>query len=223
MTSKPQLSDVRRASGKPWELHRIVRWMLEELGVPYKTTVLDFGTTMKEPEYLAINPMEKVPAIIHGKTVITESAAICAYLADAFPEAELAPPPGSYLRGPYYRWLFFVAGPVDAAITNQALGFVVSQEQTSKMGYGSYSLTLDVLEAAVSQGKYLLGHTFSAADVYVGAHIGLAMQFGVMERRPAFERYWSSVNSRPAALRAQAIDDELHLNASQQGPTNRSA
>src|SRR4051794_9344102 len=96
----------------PMSRGRIVRWMLEEVGQPYRTEVLEYGTTMKAPEYRAINPMGKVPAIRHGDTVVTETAAICAYLADAFPEAGLAPPPGDRLRGPYYRWLFFVAGPL---------------------------------------------------------------------------------------------------------------
>lgn len=193
----------------PQSRGRIVRWMLEELGVPYTTTVLDFATTMKEPEYLAINPMGKVPAITHGDAVVTEAAAICAYLADAFPEAGLAPAPGSRLRGPYYRWLFFAAGPVEAATSNQALGFVVSPEQESKIGYGNYALTMNVLESTVSKGDYLLGETFSAADVYVGSQIWFGMLFGTLEKRPAFERYCSRLSARPAAIRAQKLDDEL--------------
>src|ERR1700720_611696 len=111
----------------PMSRGRIVRWMLEEIGRPYRTEVLDYGTTMKAPAYLAINPMGKVPAIRHGDTVVTEGAAICAYLADAFPQAGLAPPPGDRLRGPYYRWLFFSAGPVEAAVSNTALGFAVPE------------------------------------------------------------------------------------------------
>lgn len=196
------------------ELHflhigRIVRWMLEELAVPYVTTLLDFATTMRSPEYLAINPMGKVPAIVHGKIVVTETAAICAYLADAFPGAGLAPPSDSLLRGPYYRWLFFAAGPIDAAVSNHALGITVPDELASKMGYGTYELAIDVLESAVSKGPYLLGETFSAADVYVGSHIGIGMQFNLIEQRPVFERYWSILSSRPAAIRAREIDDGL--------------
>src|SRR3712207_2563476 len=109
----------------PMSRGRIVRWMLEEVGQPYRTELLDYGTTMKAPAYLALNPMGKVPAIRHGETVVTEAAAIGAYLADAFPQAGLAPPPGDRRRGPYYRWLFFGAGPVEAAVTNTALGLVV--------------------------------------------------------------------------------------------------
>ena len=193
----------------PQSRGRIVRWMLEELGVPYQTVLLEYGTTMQAPEYLAINPMGKVPAIKHGDTVVTEAAAICAYLADAFPEAGLAPAVGSRLRGPYYRWLFFAAGPIEAAASNKALGFVVPEGRERMMGYGTYALAIDVLEGAVSQGEYLLGDTFTAADVYLGSHIGFGMQFGTIEKRPAFERYWSTISARAAAVRARQIDDDL--------------
>src|SRR5271156_1556148 len=115
---------------------RIVRWMLEEIGQPYRTEVLDYGTTMKAPAYLAINPMGKVPTLRHGDVVVTEAAAICAYLADAFPQAKLAPPPGDQLRAPYYRWMFFGAGPVEASVSNKAFGFVVPPERESSVGYG---------------------------------------------------------------------------------------
>lgn len=198
----------------PQSRGRIVRWMLEELSIPYITTVLNFSTTIRSPQYLAINPMGKVPALRHGKTIVTETAAICAYLADAFPHAGLAPPTDSYLRGPYYRWLFFAAGPLEAATSNHALGFVVPDDQASKMGYGTYAMTTDVLESAVSQGPYLLGDVFSAADIYVGGLIALGMQFGLIEKRPAFEHYWSRLSTRPAAQRARAIDDELALQQS---------
>ncbi|EQD71482.1 glutathione S-transferase domain-containing protein, partial [mine drainage metagenome] len=117
---------------------RIVRWMLEETGAPYSTEVLEYGTSMKAAPYLAINPMGKVPAIRHGDTVVTECAAICAYLADSFPQAGLAPPAHSPARGPYYRWLFFAAGPLEAAWTNRALGVTVPEERAAMVGYGSF-------------------------------------------------------------------------------------
>src|SRR5215213_680182 len=129
----------------PMSRGRIVRWMLEEVGQPYRTEILDYATTMKAPEYLAINPMGKVPAIRHGGTVVTEAAAICAYLADAFPEAGLAPPPGDRRRGPYYRWMFFAAGPLEAAASNKALGFEVPEERRRMMGYGTYADTMNAL------------------------------------------------------------------------------
>ncbi|MHB1668521.1 MAG: glutathione S-transferase family protein [Thiomonas sp.] len=193
----------------PMSRGRIVRWMLEELGVPYDTVLLDYGTTMKAPEYLAINPMGKVPAIRHGGTVVTEVAAICAYLADAFPQAGLAPAPASRQRGPYYRWLFFAAGPVEAAASNKALGFVVPPGRERMMGYGSYADVMGVLESAVSQGDYLLGEQFSTADLVLGSHLGFGMQFGTIDKRPAFERYWARLSTRAAALRARQIDDDL--------------
>ena len=174
-----------------------------------RTELLEFGPTMKAPQYLAINPMGKVPAIRHGGTVVTECGAICAYLADAFPEAGLAPPSGDPLRGPYYRWLFFGAGPVEAAVSNKALGLVVPQGREGMIGYGRLGDVLTTLERAVSEGDYLIGDRFTAADVYLGAQIGWGMQLGSMEKRPAFERYWQRIAARPAAQRAKAIDDKL--------------
>ncbi len=193
----------------PMSRGRIVRWMLEEVGQPYRTELLDFDTTMKAPAYLAINPMGKVPAIRHGDTVVTECAAICAYLADAFPQAGLAPPHGDRLRGPYYRWLFFAAGPIEAAVTNKALNMVVPEGRERTAGYGRFADVMNTLEAAVSAGDYLAGSSFTAADVYVGSHIGFGLMFGSIEKRPAFERYWALISARPQALRAKQIDDAL--------------
>ena len=193
----------------PMSRGRIVRWMLEETGQPYRTELLDFATTMKAPGYLAVNPMGKVPAIRHGDTVVTEAAAICAYLADAFPQARLAPPPGDRRRGPYYRWLCFAAGPVEAAVTNKALGLAVPQGRERMMGYGSFVDAMNALEGAVSRGDYLVGDSFTAADLYVGSQIGWGLMFGTIEKRAAFERYWARISARPAALRAKQIDDAL--------------
>ena len=193
----------------PMSRGRIVRWMLEEVGQPYRTELLQYGTTMKAPEYLAINPMGKVPALRHGATVVTECAAICCYLADAFPDAGLAPPPGDRLRGPYYRWLFFAAGPVEAAASNQALGLEVPAERKAMVGYGSLADVMSALEAALAEREYLVGDRFTAADVYVGSHIGWGMSFGALEKRPAFERYFERISTRPAAIRARQIDDAL--------------
>jgi len=193
----------------PMSRGRIVRWMLEEIGAPYTTQVVEYGPAMKGPDYLAINPMGKVPALSHGGAVVTETAAICAYLADAFPQAGLAPAPGDRLRGPYYRWLFFGAGPVEAATTNQAMGVVVPDDKRGMVGYGSARLVLDALEAAVTGREYLVGDRFSAADIYIGSHLGWGMSFGTIEKRPAFESYTARVLARPAAVRAREIDDAL--------------
>jgi glutathione S-transferase len=187
---------------------RIARWMLEEVGQPYKAEILEFAA-MKSPDYLAINPMGKVPTIRHGDIVVTEAAAICAYLADAFPAARLAPPPGSRLRGPYYRWLFFAAGPIEAANTNKALKLVVPAERTMMVGYGTQEGVLAALEDQLNRSEYIAGDRFTAADVYVGSHVGLGMTIGAIDKRPAFERYWALVSARPAAARAREIDDKL--------------
>ncbi|MHB1303219.1 MAG: glutathione S-transferase family protein [Acidiphilium sp.] len=188
---------------------RIARWMLEEVGQPYRTEVLDYRTTMKSPDYLAINPMGKVPAIRHGDVVVTEAAAICAYLADAFPVAGLAPAMDSPLRGPYLRWLFFVSGPFEAATTNKALGFDLPEDRRIMAGYGSFGDVMDTLERAVEGPAFLLGANFSAADVYVGSQIGFGLMFNSIERRPAFEAYWARVSDRPAMKRAAKLDDAL--------------
>ena len=193
----------------PMSRARIVRWMLEELGQPYTTKTLEFGHSMKAPDYLAINPMHKVPSIRHGDTVVTEAAAICAYLADAFPEAGLAPPPGSRQRGPYYRWMFFAAGPLEAAVTDKALGFEIPPDREAMVGYGNIERTLAALEGALYRTEYIAGDNFSAADVYAGSGIGWGMAFGKIDKRPAFERYWALISSRPAAIRAREIDDRL--------------
>jgi glutathione S-transferase len=192
----------------PLSRGRVARWMLEEVGQPYKVEVLDYASTMKGPAYLAINPMGKVPALRHGDAIVTETAAICAYLADAFPQAHLAPPPGDRLRAPYYRWLFFGAGPYEAASSNKVLGFVVPPERERMMGYGNLGKVLGTLEAAVSSGDYLVGNRFTAADVYIGSQIGFGLMFGTLETRPAFERYWQRLSARPAFKRAKQLDDE---------------
>ncbi|MEP6609313.1 MAG: glutathione S-transferase family protein [Burkholderiaceae bacterium] len=184
---------------------RIVRWMLEELGEPYETVILEFGSTMKSPQYLAINPMGKVPAIKHDDVIVTEAAAICAYLADSFPSSNLAPPASERRRGAYYRWMFFAAGPVEAAVTNKSLGFV--SDKKGMLGYGSYEDTLLALEQHVKSNTYICGDQFTAADVYVGSQIGWGLMFGTIDKRLAFSDYVARLRSRPAAVRAAELDD----------------
>ena len=135
----------------------IVHWMLEEVGAPYRIELKDFGTTMKAADYLALNRMGKVPAIRHGDTVVTEAAAICAYLADAFPEAGLAPAPQD--RGDYYRWLFFAAGCVEPAMSNHAVGWDPAAEMQGRFGYGSYAAVVDTLAEAVAGRRYIAGES----------------------------------------------------------------
>lgn len=195
----------------PQSRGRIVRWMLEEVGAPYRTEVLEYGTTMKSPAYLAVNPMGKVPAIRHQGQVVTEAAAICAYLADAFPAAKLAPPLAR--RASYYRWLFYFAGAVEAAVVNHTLGVQVPADRERMVGYGTYEAVMNAVEGAVSAGPYIAGDSFTAADVYCGSHIGWGLQFGTMEKRPAFEAYWAKLMERPAWRKATAIDDALAAKA----------
>ena len=189
----------------PMSRGRIARWMLEEVGVPYRTEILEYGPAMKSESYLVINPMGKVPAIRHGGTVVTEAPAICAYLADAFPDSGLAPPAGE--RGAYYRWLFFAAGPLEAAVTNRAFGLAPPEDKESMVGYGNFPTVMAALERAVEGDGYVAGKDFSAADVYVGSHVFWGLRFETIEKRPAFEAYWSRLETRDAYRRATALDD----------------
>jgi len=203
----------------PMSRGRIIRWMLEEVGQPYETVILPWETgAAKAPEYLAVNPMGKVPAIKHGDTVVTECAAICAYLADAFPQAGLAPPHGSKRRGTYYRWLFFGAGPIEQIAALQALKVQVPEEQRGMVGSGTLTEVQDAIEGALKGRDYLDGEAFTAADLYLGSHLGWGMQFGTIEKRPAFEAYVARLHARPAAVRAAKIDDDLIAAAKQPEP-----
>lgn len=193
----------------PMSRGRIARWMMEEIGQPYRAEIVGFGEPMKSADYKALNPMGKVPTLVHGDTVVTECAAICAYMADAFPQAGLAPAPDSRLRGPYYRWMFFAAGPVEAAVSNKAFGLDVPPDRARSIGYGTYADAMDTLEYALSRNEYVAGDRFSAADVYVGSQVLWGLQFGTIEKRPAFEAYGARLTARPAARRANEIDDAL--------------
>lgn len=190
----------------PMSRGRIARWMLEEVGVPYRTEWLTFEGSMKSPDYLAVNPMGKVPAIRHGGTVVSEAAAICAYLADAFPQAGLAPPTDK--RGDYYRWLFFAAGPLETAASLKSFGIEVPKERLRSIGCGSFESVMDTLSFAVTRHPFIAGDTFTAADVYVGAQVSWGLQFGTLEPRPEFKAYWDRLKDRPASKRATALDDE---------------
>lgn len=199
------MSDELILYTNPMSRGRIARWMLEEVGVPYRREVLTFGGTMKGADYLRLNPMGKVPTLVHGDSIVTECPAICAYLADAFPQAGLAPPQRE--RADYYRWLFFAAGPLEAAVSNRALGFQVPEDRRVMIGYGSYAEVVETLENALTDRSYIAGSSFTAADVYVGSHLMWGMQFGSIDKRPAFEAYVRHLHDRPAHLRATELDD----------------
>ncbi|MEX2499363.1 MAG: glutathione S-transferase family protein [Wenzhouxiangellaceae bacterium] len=183
---------------------RMIRWMLEEVGADYDPVYLEYGS-MNGEEYRHINPMAKVPAIAHGANIVTECAAICAWLADSFPDAGLAPPLDR--RADYYRWLFFSAGPLESAITNQALGVELQSEQKGFVGYGDMSRVLGTLEMAVGRHAFIAGNEFTAADVYLGAQLNFGLQFGTIEKRKAFEDYVARVTDRDAFRKAAALDD----------------
>jgi glutathione S-transferase len=189
----------------PQSRGRIARWMLEEVGAPYDTVVLDYATTMKGDEYRAINPMAKVPAIVHDGRVVTEGAAICAYLADAFPDAGLAPPTAD--RADYYRWMFFAAGPFEQAAIDRARKIEVTPEQSRMVGYGTLETTIDALANFLEGREYVAADRFTAADVYVGSHLLWGSQFGWLPQRPAFDAYMTRLRERPAYIRAGEIDD----------------
>lgn len=191
----------------PMSRGRIVRWMLEEIGCPYRTKLLEYGTTMKGADYLAINPMGKVPAIVHKGKVVTETAAICAYLADVYPEAGLAPSLDD--RADYYRWMFYAAGPIEAAFANKAAGLEFPADKQGMAGYGNFELAISTLEKAVAGRTFIAGERFTAADVYVGSMANFLIGFGILEPRPALVAYVDGLKVRDAYKRAAAKDDAL--------------
>ncbi len=191
----------------PMSRGRIARWMLEEVGAEYETIVLDYASTMKAEPFLSINPMGKVPTIVHDGQTVTECAAICAYLAEAFPDADLAPHANE--RAAYYRWLFYAAGPVEAATANRALGVVPTESQERMVGYGNFDTMVAVLEKAVSEHDYIAGDRFTSADVYVGSQVIWGQQFDWLPKRDAFADYAERLKERPAYIQAVKLDDAL--------------
>jgi glutathione S-transferase len=187
----------------------IARWMLEEIGEPYDLRVLSLSKgEQRAPDYLAVNPMGKVPALKHGDTVITEAAAICTYLADEFPHARLNVPAGDPRRGTYLRWLFFAPSCIEPAITDRA--FPRKEEpRRGMLGYGDFDTVMDVVAKAVEPGPYLMGEQFTAADVVVGSTLRWGMMFGILPKRPEFVAYVGRLEQRPALKRAVALDQEL--------------
>jgi glutathione S-transferase len=187
----------------------IALWMLEELGEPYDVKVLKLSEgDNQKPGYLAINPMGKVPAIKHGDVVITEVAAICTYLADAFPDKKLNVPLGDPRRGPYLKWLFFGPGCIEPAVIDRAAPRK-EPPRRAMLGYGDFDTTMNVVAKAVEQGPWLLGEQFTAADVVIGANIRWGMMFKLIPERAAFVDYAARIAARPAAKRAEARDKEF--------------
>ena len=198
----------------PQSRGQTVRWMLEEIGEPYDTEIVPFGAAMKAAPYLAINPMGKVPAIVHDGKAVTEVAAICLYLADAFPAAGLAPDPAD--RADYYRWLLFTSGPVEAAFTAKAMGWQVPPERQGMAGFGNYKTVMDTLEKTLDGRQFIAGDRFTAADLYVGAMVNFMLGFKLLDPRPAFTDYAARMTDRDAYRRAKEIDAQLLAEAQAQ-------
>lgn len=185
-----------------------VLWMLEELGEPYDIHLLDMKKgENRQPAYLVINPMGKVPAVKHGDAVITEAAAICGYLADAFPKAGLAPPIGDARRGPYLKWLFFGPSCYEPALIEVSLKREPAPRATA--GWGDLDSVLNVIEGAIAKGPWLFGDQFTAADVVIGSGIRWGLMWKLLPERPDFAAYADRLNRRAAAQRATAKDKEL--------------
>jgi glutathione S-transferase len=191
----------------PMSRGQIARWALHEVAAEYDQHLLDYGGSMKAAEYLAINPMGKVPAIVHDGKVVTECAAICAYLADSFPEAGLQPTADE--RADYYRWMFFAAGPVESAITNRHMKWEPNEEQERMAGYGNYDKAVAALEGALTGKDYVCGDRFTAADIYVGSQVDWGVQFGTLPSSPVFTAYADRLRTRAAYQAAKAIDNAL--------------
>jgi glutathione S-transferase len=197
----------------PMSRGQIVRWMLEEVGEPYDQHIIDYAimadnsAEMRDDDYGRINPMRKVPAIVHNGAVVTEVAAICAYLADLFPDAGLAPRDNE--KADYYRWMFFAAGPVEAAVSNHANGWDPTPERERMFGYGSYDRMVKALSGHLADRHYVCGDRFTAADVYVGSQVLWGTQFGTLPSLQPFLDYGARLSPREAYRRAKAIDDEL--------------
>jgi glutathione S-transferase len=187
----------------------IVLWMLEEIGEPYdiKLLKLSEGEQLK-PDYLAINPMGKVPALKHGDTVITEVAAICTYLADAFPAKKLSVPVGTPKRGVYLKWLFFGPGCMEPAVIDRAAPRK-EEARRAMLGYGDFDTTMNVVAKAVEKGPWLMGEQFTAADLVIGSNIRFGTMFKLIPERPEFSAYAARIAARPAAQRADAKDKSL--------------
>jgi glutathione S-transferase len=192
----------------------IARWMLEEVDEPYDVHLLDLQKgESRTPGYLAVNPMGKVPALRHGDAIITEAAAICCYLADAFPEAGLNVPIGDPRRGRYLTWLFFGPGCIEPAVTERAFPRKEPAPH-STLGFGDFDTVMDVVgQATAAASPYLMGERFTAADVVVGSQLRWGMMFKLIPERPEFAAYVARLNARPALMRA--VDKDAKLQSGQ--------
>lgn len=193
----------------PQSRGRVVRWILEEIGQPYNVKIMNFGIDIKSADYLDINPMGKVPALVHDGSVITEVVAICTYLAEQFPQARLAPALNSAERASYYRWLFFAAGPLEMALTVKANKWEITKDSAVSVGCGQIQDTLNALVQTLTKQDYLCGDQFTTADLVMSSYIGFHIMLNILEPTPVFTQYVERCKSREAAMRAEAMDNAL--------------
>src|SRR6266576_2865122 len=179
-------------------------WLMEETGQPYERVLIDLAKgAQKTPEYLAINPMGKVPALKDGDTALAEAAAIAAYVAERYPEANLAPKLGDPLRAKYLYWLFFGPGCIEPAMVQLATKIEMNPVAA---GWGDAQRVVDVLDAALQKGPWLLGESFSAADIVIGSGLNFGVRlFKMIPPRPSFDAYIARCMARPAFQRAEKI------------------
>lgn len=197
----------------PMSRGQIARWALHEVGADYEQALLDYGTTMKAPEYLKFNPIGKVPCILDFRgtgdpKVVTEAAAICAYLAETYPAAGLAPTDDE--RADYYRWMFYAAGPVEQAVVSRSMGWEVTDDKQMMVGFGSFPKVMDALDGLLSDGRqFVCGDRFTMADVYFGSQIDWGLMFGSIDKRQSFEDYAARLRERDGYKAAKAVDGAL--------------
>ena len=188
----------------PMSRGMIAHWMLEELGQPYDVRWMEWGPVgTQSPEFLALNPMGKLPTLVHDGRIVTETAAICLYLADMFPEAGLKPGPEQLAD--YYRWTLFAAGPVEQAVTSKSMGWVAPEDKQGSVGYGTFDKMVGTLAAWLETHQFVCGDTFTAADVYVGMQVSFCLRFDTLPKLPAFQAYAARIEARPALMKVREI------------------
>jgi glutathione S-transferase len=210
--TRPQVASARGRTAmltfytNPMSRGRIARWMLEETGQPYETVVLDYHAAMKAPEYLALNPMGKVPALVHDGTVVTEARRSAPIWRMAFPEKGLM----AEDRPAFFRWMFFAAGPLEQAVVNTSFGWKTSHAAgRNAVRLWQPSGVVAALTGHLEKHDYIADGRFTAADVYVGSQVGWGLQFGGIPASDTFAAYWDRMKDRPALLAANAKDNAL--------------
>ena len=192
----------------PQSRGRNVVWMLEECGAEYETVLMNFGEDLHSPAYLAVNPMGKLPALKYGDTVITEASAIITFLADLFPQAQLAPAQVDGQRGEYYRWLFYTANSVEAALMEVAFQFPIQPAMRKSLGYGSMEQVIATLDVQLSKQSYLLGEHFQSCDLLLAGLLMFAIRTGTLSPTPNMQAYLGRITERTAYQKMLQIGEK---------------